>query len=227
MPEDPPTEPETMLALVGTSPTPPLLSALTFRPKRLVLAHSSNAERRAGHIREVLEDRPDAPTVECHDLGPEVFDFHAVKTRLEELFTKLGPDDWRLCYTGGTKVMALSAVLAHLKKYPEHHQWRSYLDVHRNTFTFTDGRTRVVGDGDRRQTGEPPHGPPQLVGTVGLCVGRREDGGTAGDVAVDDVLVSVLAGPLEAVQRDERAGDVEEVGGLLDGPPLWAVEFSA
>jgi hypothetical protein len=59
-------------------------------------------------------------------------------------------------------------------------------------------------------------------GRVGRSLGEgREDRRATLDVAVDHVLVAgVGRGPLESVQRDEAVGDVEEVGDLLDRPPL-------
>ncbi|MFD0776606.1 hypothetical protein ACFQZ2_21960, partial [Streptomonospora algeriensis] len=42
--------PATLVVLAGTSPTPALLAALTFAPRRLVLVHSSDTARRAARI---------------------------------------------------------------------------------------------------------------------------------------------------------------------------------
>ena len=62
---------------------------------------------------------------------------------------------------------------------------------------------------------------PQPVRGGGALGERGEDRRAAGDVAVDDVLVAVLGrGPLEPVERHEAARHVQQVGDLLDAPPL-------
>ncbi|MDS1270697.1 hypothetical protein RIF23_10340 [Lipingzhangella sp. LS1_29] len=73
-----PTVPETLLALVGTSPLPPLHAALEFRPRKLVLAHSSDTRWRAVRIRAAAREHGGISDVELRDLGAQVSDFQAV-----------------------------------------------------------------------------------------------------------------------------------------------------
>ena len=82
-------------------------------------------------------------------------------------------------------------------------------------------RSGVVRDGDGREARVGGEAPPEPV-RGGAALGEGgEDRGSAGDVAVDDVLVAVLGrGPFEAVERHEAAGHVQQVGDLLDAPPL-------
>ena len=83
-------------------------------------------------------------------------------------------------------------------------------------------RSGVVRDGDRPGSSGCAASPRQSPSGVGGALGEGgEDRGPAGDVAVDDVLVAVLGrGPFEAVERHEAAGHVQQVGDLLDAPPL-------
>ncbi|GAA3747543.1 PDDEXK family nuclease [Salinactinospora qingdaonensis] len=146
LPDD---SPDTLVALVGSSPTPALLSALTFTPGHLVLVHSAHTARRAKRVAEVAkklcpEIERIAP-IEPFDLGKEVNDFQTVEGRLQDLMEKLGERPWRLCYTGGTKVMSVSAALCHLDRFPDRHEWRSYLDVTTDALWFTDGSRHPGG----------------------------------------------------------------------------------
>lgn len=137
--------PPTLIALVGTSPTPPLLTALTFDPRRLVLVHSADTLRRAERIAEIARRScPRIEHTELFDLGRDVYDFRAVDRRFADLLPTLG-GTWRLCYTGGTKVMGVTAVLHHLDLFPERHRWRSYLDATTDTLRFTDGSVHPGG----------------------------------------------------------------------------------
>ncbi|GAA4913466.1 CRISPR-associated protein [Streptomonospora salina] len=137
--------PATLVVLAGTSPTPALLAALTFAPRRLVLVHSSDTARRAARIADAA--RRLCPAVEVarrFDVGGDVFDFHAVAARFAALDADLR-GDWRLCYTGGSKVMSAHAVLAHAERFPGRHRWRSYLDATSETLRFTDGSRHGAG----------------------------------------------------------------------------------
>ena len=83
------------------------------------------------------------------------------------------------------------------------------------------GRAGVVRDGDRRELGVRGQPAPQPVRGGGALGERGEDRGAPGHVAVDHVLVAAVGrGPLEPVQRDEPARHVQQVGDLLDAPPL-------
>ncbi|QBI55017.1 CRISPR-associated protein [Streptomonospora litoralis] len=131
--------PAALVVLAGTSPTPALLAALTFAPRRLVLVHSSDTARRAARIAAAAQRLcPAIETARRFDAGADVFDFHAVAQRFGALADEL-PGDWRLCYTGGSKVMSAHAVLLHTERFPDRHRWRSYLDATSETLRFTDG----------------------------------------------------------------------------------------
>ncbi|MDT0303096.1 CRISPR-associated protein [Streptomonospora wellingtoniae] len=137
--------PATLVVLAGTSPTPALLAALTFAPRRLVLVHSSDTARRAARI--AAAARRLCPAVEAarlFDAGGDVFDFRAVAERFAALSADLR-GDWRLCYTGGSKVMSAHAVLLHAERFPDRHRWRSYLDATSETLRFTDGSRHDTG----------------------------------------------------------------------------------
>ncbi|MBB4933294.1 hypothetical protein F4561_004114 [Lipingzhangella halophila] len=137
--------PQTLVALVGTSPTPPLLSALTFAPPRLVLVHSADTLGRAERIAKMARRLcPRIEHTELFDLGRDVYDFRSVDGRFAGLLPTLG-GAWRLCYTGGTKVMGIAAVLRHLDLFPEQHHWRSYLDATTDALRFTDGSVHPGG----------------------------------------------------------------------------------
>ncbi|MDA8369375.1 MAG: CRISPR-associated protein [Nocardiopsaceae bacterium] len=144
-PPDASDTPETLVVLVGTSPTPALLAALTFAPRRLVLVHSSDTARRAARIADTaLALCPAIEHTGLFDLGRDVYDFHAVADQFAKLVAEL-PGDWRLCYTGGTKVMSVHAVLCHVGRFPDRDRWRSYLDATSETLRFTDGSRHPGG----------------------------------------------------------------------------------
>ncbi|GAA1771841.1 hypothetical protein [Streptomonospora arabica] len=137
--------PATLVVLAGTSPTPALLAALTFAPRRLVLVHSSDTARRAARI--AAAARRLCPAIEVarrFDVGGDVFDFRAVAERFAALSADLR-GDWRLCYTGGSKVMSAHAVLLHAERFPDRHGWRSYLDATSETLRYTDGTRHSTG----------------------------------------------------------------------------------
>ncbi|MUL43833.1 CRISPR-associated protein [Streptomonospora sp. PA3] len=137
--------PATLVVLAGTSPTPALLAALTFAPRRLVLVHSSDTARRAARI--AAAARRLCPAIEVarrFDVGEDVFDFRAVAERFAALSADLR-EPWRLCYTGGSKVMSAHAVLLHTERFPRRHRWRSYLDATSETLRFTDGSRHQAG----------------------------------------------------------------------------------
>ncbi|MFC3994480.1 CRISPR-associated protein [Nocardiopsis sediminis] len=146
-PADPGAEraPDTLVALAGTSPTPALLSALTFAPRRLVVVHGGDTAQRAaaiaGTARRLCPGIEDARLV---DLGRDTYDFAAVRAGFDRMAAGL-TGDWRLCYTGGTKVMSVHAVLQHARRFPGRHRWRSYLDATSESLRFTDGSLHPGG----------------------------------------------------------------------------------
>ncbi len=134
-----PDAPATLVALAGTSPTPALLSALTFAPRRLVVVHTGDTARRAADIAATARDLcPRIRETLLFDIGRDAYDFAAVGRGFDALVPALA-DPWRLCYTGGTKVMSVHAVLRHLRRFPDRHDWRSYLDATSETLRRTDG----------------------------------------------------------------------------------------
>ncbi|MEY9212773.1 hypothetical protein NI17_004030 [Thermobifida halotolerans] len=140
--------PQTLVALVGTNPTPILLSALTYRPRRLVLVHSAGTAAQARRIAERFTDVERSAAADLFCLGQDVGDFSAVQEGyarlLEEYGTALADTPWRLCFTGGTKPMSVVFALEHAELFPERHDWRGYVDATGGDIRFTDGSGRPV-----------------------------------------------------------------------------------
>ncbi|GAB3466092.1 hypothetical protein GCM10027570_55000 [Streptomonospora sediminis] len=187
--------PATLVVLAGTSPTPALLAALTFAPRNLVLVHSSDTARRADRIATAARRLcPAIGDARRFDVGGDVFDFHAVARRFAALSADLH-GDWRLCYTGGSKVMSAHAVLLHAERFPDRHRWRSYLDATSETLRFTDGSRHDAGiDSSALTAGELAwlHGidlrPGDRTGAQEAWLRGRPAALTSGDMAEARVL---------------------------------------
>lgn len=140
--------PQTLVALVGTNPTPILLSALTYRPRLLVLVHSAGTAAQAARIAEQFTRIEPAAQVERFDLGADVGDFSAVQHGYTRLLhgsrADLGSTEWRLCFTGGTKPMSVVFAVEHATLFPDRHDWRGYVDATGGGIRFTDGSGRRV-----------------------------------------------------------------------------------
>ncbi|MGH3937524.1 MAG: hypothetical protein ACRDTG_02650 [Pseudonocardiaceae bacterium] len=125
--------PDAMVVTVGTSPVPVLLTICQHEPSAVWLVHSSGDRGTAGHARRIAEvlgrHRP-TMTVRLLDLIAEPGDFAAVRESLTRPRVELDWPPrvpWRCDYTGGTAVMAVELVAAHLAAHgPSRAGWRSY-----------------------------------------------------------------------------------------------------
>ncbi|MGQ0776300.1 MAG: hypothetical protein ACT4NY_18050 [Pseudonocardiales bacterium] len=138
--------PEAMVVTVGTSPVPVLLTICQHEPSAVWLVHSSGERGTASHacrIAEVLGEHRPAMTVRLVDLDAEPGDFAAVRDSLARPRNELdwpprGP--WRCDYTGGTAVMAVELVAAHLAAHgPSRAGWRSYWNEAGGQVRYDDG----------------------------------------------------------------------------------------
>lgn len=129
--------PDVLVATVGLSPLPVALAILTLDCPEVILAHTTATEPVADRIVQVLapiriaRNLPAAfELVDCGDGD----DLAATVTRFTALTDRIGDRGFRLDYSGGTKVMTVAAVVAHM----DHHharglpdrggQWRTWID---------------------------------------------------------------------------------------------------
>lgn len=138
--------PDAMVVTVGTSPVPVLLTICQHEPSVVWLVHSSGDRGTASHARriaEVLGEHRSTMTVRLIDLDAEPGDFAAVRESLARPRSELdwpprGP--WRCDYTGGTAVMAVELVAAHLAAHgPSRAGWRSYWNEAGGQVRYDDG----------------------------------------------------------------------------------------
>lgn len=135
--------PRAAVVLVGRSPTPVLLSALTLRAERLVLVASDGTLRVARRVAAAVEALTDTASVRVLSVGPDPHDFRAAEDALAAVHRSLGGEPWFLDYTGGTKVMSVAAALFHDRalppdRHPSTRRWRHYLDPGRNALRTHD-----------------------------------------------------------------------------------------
>jgi len=156
------TEPEQLVATVGLNPLPVALAILTLRPASVHLLCSKSSLEEAGRIATVVgaiyaESGRTAPVF----MPPVVIsadDLEGAASTLDEYFVSLAPP-FRLDYSGGTKVMTIAAVTAHMQHHGDYDErggrWR----------TIVDDTAGAVIDGSasgRRQTAD----------SEGLTIGR-------------------------------------------------------
>ncbi|WP_304450947.1 CRISPR-associated protein [Nocardiopsis sp. YSL2] len=135
--------PRAAVVLVGRSPTPALLSALTLRAERLVLVASDGTLRVARRVAAAVEALTDTASVRVLSVGPDPHDFQAAEDALATVHRSLGAAPWFLDYTGGTKVMSVAAALFHDRvlppdRHPATRRWRHYLDPGRDALRTHD-----------------------------------------------------------------------------------------
>lgn len=124
-----------MVVTVGTSPVPVLLTICQHEPSVVWLVHTGGDRGTASHARriaEVLREHQPGMTVQLVDLDAAPGDFVAVRESLARPRADLEWPPrvpWRCDYTGGTAVMAVELVAAHLAAHgPSRAGWRSYWD---------------------------------------------------------------------------------------------------
>ena len=135
--------PRAAVVLVGRSPTPALLSALTLRAERLVLLASDGTLRVARRVAAAVEALTDTASVRVLSVGPDPHDFRAAEATLAAVHRSFGEAPWFLDYTGGTKVMSVAAALFHERalppdRHPGTRRWRHYLDPGRDALRTHD-----------------------------------------------------------------------------------------
>ncbi len=124
-----------MVVTVGTNPVPVLLTICQHEPSVVWLVHSGGKEGTASYAHRIAEElgrhRP-AMTVWRLDISAMPGDFVSVRAEL----ARSCPDQawppsvpWRCDYTGGTAVMAMEVVAAHIAANGQHRaDLRSYWD---------------------------------------------------------------------------------------------------
>ncbi|MFE3461554.1 CRISPR-associated protein [Nocardiopsis aegyptia] len=135
--------PRAAVVLVGRSPTPALLSALTLGAERLVLVASDGTLPVARRVAAAVESLTDTASVRVLSVGPDPHDFRAAEGALAAVHRSLGGRPWFLDYTGGTKVMSVAAALFHdgalpADRHPSTRRWRHYLDAGRDALRTHD-----------------------------------------------------------------------------------------
>jgi len=109
-----------MVVTVGTNPVPVLLTICQHEPSAAWLVHSSGDDGTASYayrIAEVLGEHRPAMTVRLLDIGAAPGDFAAVRAELARSRIDPAwppPEPWRCDYTGGTAVMSVEVVAAHV-----------------------------------------------------------------------------------------------------------------
>lgn len=129
--------PDVLVVTVGLSPLPVALAILTLDCPQVILAHTTATAPVARCIAQVLapirtaRNLPAAfELVDCGDGD----DLAATATCFTELAETIGDRDFRLDYSGGTKVMTVAAVVAHMDHHHERGlpdrggQWRTWID---------------------------------------------------------------------------------------------------
>lgn len=101
--------PHTLVATVGTSPVPVLLSIRTLKPGRVVLVHSEATKVYAERIAELVDPRIEVKYVSC-GVGD---DFVNTSERMRNGLREFRP--FVLDYSGGTSAMVACATLVHLE----------------------------------------------------------------------------------------------------------------
>ncbi|RKS07753.1 hypothetical protein DFP74_3437 [Nocardiopsis sp. Huas11] len=135
--------PRAAVVLVGRSPTPALLSALTLSVERLVLLASDGTLPVARRVAAAVEALTDTASVRVLSVGPDPHDFQAAEDALAAVHRSLGGAPWFLDYTGGTKVMSVASALFHERalppdRHPPTRRWRHYLDPGRDALRTHD-----------------------------------------------------------------------------------------
>lgn len=137
--------PRTAVVLVGQNPTPALLSALTLPTAHLALVASDDTAPAAQRVAvAVTRLSPSPRSIRVLSVGPDPHDPRRVHQTLDHFHMEIGGRPWLLDYTGGTKVMSVTAALFQEQALPEdgHPEARSrryYLDATRNLLRSADG----------------------------------------------------------------------------------------
>ena len=128
-------EPEHLVATVGLNPLPVTLAIMTLRPVsvQLVCSHASleEAERIATVIRAISVESDWAAPCFASPIVVSADDLAAAAATLEPYFASLKAP-FRLDYSGGTKVMTVAAVTAHMEFHADFDErggcWRTIVD---------------------------------------------------------------------------------------------------
>lgn len=100
----------THLCLVSAQATPNLLPLLdeTWRPRKVVLACSTQMKPAALALRAVIQSKASGMAIETLEL-PDAYDYNALSDRFLNYLAEHADDDIALNVTGGTKLMAVAA----------------------------------------------------------------------------------------------------------------------
>ncbi|WP_405180940.1 hypothetical protein OG225_07050 [Nocardia sp. NBC_01377] len=143
--------PTAMIATVGLNPVPVVLAVLTREPTQVTLVPSTTTQGEAERIRDLLTElRPELDIrVQCCGAADE---FPPTLQALRAIADRT-PGPYLLDYSGGNKIMAVSAVRTHLERHDGGGQrWRSVVDD--TTGTLVTGSTEIgAGTLDVRSTG--------------------------------------------------------------------------